>query len=144
MHTGAQFSLSQPDPKRVPKWEPKWSTLGSQKASKNRPKQVIIVDKDLPGSGPGPKISPKPDFLRFWIPKHRFMESKNMIFSNFGSPKTDFLRPNIFFLVIRTFVLVNIQQSTISNQQFTINNKQTRDIEEDRPKLSKATVPLCH
>ncbi len=28
--TGAQFSLLQPDPKRAPKWEPKWSLLGSQ------------------------------------------------------------------------------------------------------------------
>ncbi len=28
--TVAQFSLLQPGPKRVPKWEPKWSLLGSQ------------------------------------------------------------------------------------------------------------------
>ncbi len=30
IYTGAQFSLLQPDPKRAPKWEPKWSLLGSQ------------------------------------------------------------------------------------------------------------------
>ncbi len=30
VHTGAQFSLLQPDPKKAPKWEPKWSVLGSQ------------------------------------------------------------------------------------------------------------------
>ena len=28
--TGAQFSLLQPGPKRAPKWEPKWSVLGSR------------------------------------------------------------------------------------------------------------------
>ncbi len=30
VYMGAQFSLLQPDPKRTPKWEPKWSLLGSQ------------------------------------------------------------------------------------------------------------------
>ena len=28
--TGAQFSLLQPNPKRAPKWEPKWSVLGAK------------------------------------------------------------------------------------------------------------------
>ena len=28
--TGARFSILQPNPKRAPKWEPKWSVLGSQ------------------------------------------------------------------------------------------------------------------
>ncbi len=29
-HAIAQFSLLQPDPKRVPKWEPKWSLLSAK------------------------------------------------------------------------------------------------------------------
>ena len=28
--TGAHFSLLQPNPKRAPKWEPKWSVLGTK------------------------------------------------------------------------------------------------------------------
>ena len=30
VYTRAQFSLLQPDPKKTPKWEPKWSVLGSR------------------------------------------------------------------------------------------------------------------
>ena len=33
VYTGAQFSLLQPDPKRAPKWEPKWSLLRAKFAT---------------------------------------------------------------------------------------------------------------
>jgi hypothetical protein len=84
-------------------------------------------DTDRPRSGPGTKISPKPDLFRFWSAKHRLLDPQNMISFNFRSPKIDFWRPNIFFLVIRPLFwsTINNQQSAINNPQSTINKQQS-------------------
>ncbi len=72
----------------------------------------------LPGAVLVPKSHPNQIFFDFGAPNVDLCTPKTRFSSVFGHRK-------LIFLVIRTFVLANIQRSTISNQQSTINNKQT-------------------
>ncbi len=60
--------------------------FSSQKPSTNHPKSMPTIGTDCPKSGPGTNISPKPDFLRFCIPKCWFLDPPNLCFGQTNQP----------------------------------------------------------